>query len=321
MTRLRMILKLILLGAVVSLTATANAAGGTGHPLSFPAIASTSQVPPTKCVLHFDVITFEGAKGAMYETKTPFPPEALPASTRNFTEALIDKFLVNPARYADRFSEVKRENCSSTVGFFLTLSHPGNVHEVQELWYYTLTVGQKNGGKPFPIARLITSAAGEILYGNADKVSPYWSPGTITRSKDALSVDIVDYRDGERIDRFIYRLGDGSAESDDEWPKGSAQNTINTYTASLKAEDKRLNEVYKKLLSASYANIAHKEAREFLITAQRAWIKFRDANCAMDGELRGGVPAWKLAKSVMCSAGMTAQRRKELENLLEDCCE
>ncbi len=74
-----------------------------------------------------------------------------------------------------------------------------------------------------------------------------------------------------------------------------------------KKADKHLNQSYaaaKKTLDA--------EGAKLLLDAQRAWIKFRDTNCAVVADqARGGTLAPQLA--IGCAAGMTETRAKELD--------
>jgi uncharacterized protein YecT (DUF1311 family) len=60
-------------------------------------------------------------------------------------------------------------------------------------------------------------------------------------------------------------------------------------------QDARLNEIYKKLMS----KLPAKRKKE-LLEAQRAWIKFRDANCSFYHDPEGGTAAqcWLSAKLV-----------------------
>ena len=77
--------------------------------------------------------------------------------------------------------------------------------------------------------------------------------------------------------------------------------------ARYKEADKRLNQSYadaKKTLDASGAKL--------LLDAQRAWLKYRDANCAVAADMgRGGTIATMLATD--CLADMTEARAKELD--------
>lgn len=75
--------------------------------------------------------------------------------------------------------------------------------------------------------------------------------------------------------------------------------------------DRRLNQVYQQLtpkLSAS--------RRQQLVTAQQAWIRYRDASCNFErSEVEGGSMAPMVQAS--CLARLTEQRTKDLQQYLE----
>ena len=85
--------------------------------------------------------------------------------------------------------------------------------------------------------------------------------------------------------------------------------------------DARLNEVYKEalaLLASWDADLpqAERGGAEKLREAQRAWIPFRDAACAVEGwPMRGGSAEPLLVYG--CLAKLTEQRISDLEGLLE----
>ncbi len=71
--------------------------------------------------------------------------------------------------------------------------------------------------------------------------------------------------------------------------------------------DKRLNTAYKKLMHA-----LPKEEQTRLKKAQRAWIKFRDTECDLEGyEMRGGSFEYVLIGG--CLARLTKERANVLE--------
>lgn len=72
--------------------------------------------------------------------------------------------------------------------------------------------------------------------------------------------------------------------------------------------DARLNAAYKA------ANAASPERQKALQAAQRAWIKFRDANCEYYYDPDGGSAARIAANS--CMLTMTAERATELMRLV-----
>jgi uncharacterized protein YecT (DUF1311 family) len=81
--------------------------------------------------------------------------------------------------------------------------------------------------------------------------------------------------------------------------------------AELTRQDARLNENYKRLMSKLSA-----KRKEGLLEAQRAWIKFRDANCSFYYDPEGGSAAHLAGNG--CSLNSTADRATELRNLTND---
>ena len=73
-------------------------------------------------------------------------------------------------------------------------------------------------------------------------------------------------------------------------------------------QDKRLNAAYKQLGSQ-----VSPEQKKQLLTAQRLWIKYRDANCAFYYDPDGGSLA--RINAAGCDLEMTTQRANELEYL------
>lgn len=76
--------------------------------------------------------------------------------------------------------------------------------------------------------------------------------------------------------------------------------------------DRQLNQVYQQLLPKLPASRKQK-----LITAQQAWIKFRDSSCDFErSAFEGGSMAPMIYGS--CLATVTEQRTKDLQGYLED---
>jgi uncharacterized protein YecT (DUF1311 family) len=86
---------------------------------------------------------------------------------------------------------------------------------------------------------------------------------------------------------------------------------IDCMSAERARQDARLNENYKRLMS----KLSAKRKKE-LLEAQRAWIKFRDANCSFYHDPEGGTAA--LLARHDCFLQSTADRAKELRNLTPD---
>lgn len=85
--------------------------------------------------------------------------------------------------------------------------------------------------------------------------------------------------------------------------------------------DKDLNAAYQKLRKQlaerdKTADASSKGATDALVTSQRAWVAFRDANCALAGfQARGGTMEPMLIAS--CLADMSSKRAEELKALTD----
>jgi uncharacterized protein YecT (DUF1311 family) len=80
--------------------------------------------------------------------------------------------------------------------------------------------------------------------------------------------------------------------------------------AETRRQDKRLNDVYKKLMSK-----LNPERKKQLLEAQRLWLKFTEANCSFYLDPDGGTAA-RLSASE-CPMVARARRATELELFLE----
>jgi len=83
--------------------------------------------------------------------------------------------------------------------------------------------------------------------------------------------------------------------------------------AEFEKADKELNEVYQKVLKSMEDDIA----KQKLIAAQKAWIKFRDAQAEVDADSeRGG----SLANQILAESEteMTKARTAQLKKYLAD---
>jgi uncharacterized protein YecT (DUF1311 family) len=86
---------------------------------------------------------------------------------------------------------------------------------------------------------------------------------------------------------------------------------IDCIGAETKRQDVRLNENYRRLLS----KVSLHRKRE-LLEAQRAWMRFRDANCRFYYDPEGGSLSRVIAAECILSA--TADRAKELKQLINE---
>ena len=91
---------------------------------------------------------------------------------------------------------------------------------------------------------------------------------------------------------------------------GVTQHMVECIDAETKRQDARLNKAYKALLAD-----LNPERKKQLLEAQRAWLKFRDTNCAFYFDPEGGTIA--RVQAVDCMMTMTASRAKELENFTQ----
>lgn len=95
--------------------------------------------------------------------------------------------------------------------------------------------------------------------------------------------------------------------------EGNTQQMLACVKNDLAREDKRLNEVYRKLTAALKED---EKATNLLRDAQRKWIAFRDAHCTFEAdEMRGGTLEPVLLTD--CLAIATGERAKFLEELLQ----
>ena len=85
---------------------------------------------------------------------------------------------------------------------------------------------------------------------------------------------------------------------------------LDCIVAEAERQDKRLNDVYKKLM-----NELKPERKKELQEAQRLWIKYTEENCNFYLDPDGGTAA-RLAASE-CPVLAKAARAKELENFIQ----
>jgi uncharacterized protein YecT (DUF1311 family) len=96
-------------------------------------------------------------------------------------------------------------------------------------------------------------------------------------------------------------------------PTATTVDMVECAKAGLAAADRRLNDAYQKLMKQQDRD---EKGRNLLREAQRKWIPFRDAQCALEeDEYRGGTLAPVLYGD--CQARLTAERAKMLEEMLQ----
>jgi len=89
---------------------------------------------------------------------------------------------------------------------------------------------------------------------------------------------------------------------------GNTAGMTDCISAETARQDARLNENYKRLMSKLSA-----KRKNTLQAAQRAWVRFRDANCSFYSDPEGGTAA--LLDGRDCFLQATANRATELKNL------
>ena len=86
----------------------------------------------------------------------------------------------------------------------------------------------------------------------------------------------------------------------------------------LEKLDKELNLIWKKALAkvpaAGKTDDLRKERAQF-ITAQKAWLQYRENHCAVMGGLQGGSNQWVTIFAQNCDIGMTQERIKFLKEV------
>ena len=91
--------------------------------------------------------------------------------------------------------------------------------------------------------------------------------------------------------------------------QGITMAMLNCGSKELKYQDKKLNNTYKKLKKS----LSKKRQKE-LLSAQRLWIKYKDANCAFYNDPNGGTMHKLFAQE--CFMDATRSRADELKSML-----
>jgi len=121
-------------------------------------------------------------------------------------------------------------------------------------------------------------------------------------------------------------IGQGSAACMEAEPGGySTQGLMFCVLAETEAWDRLLNAEYMRARVAAQALDAAESARfpefatraESLLAAQRAWIAFRDADCAL-ARAEGGAGTVRMTFASSCRLQMTAERTIDLKFLFAE---
>ena len=91
---------------------------------------------------------------------------------------------------------------------------------------------------------------------------------------------------------------------------GVTVNMLNCMGSEIEQQDARLNQSYKAAMQA-----LEQGQQTQLRDAQRLWVKFRDADCALLGSLTGGTV--DSVNHASCFLDMTKKRAEDLASLAE----
>ena len=84
------------------------------------------------------------------------------------------------------------------------------------------------------------------------------------------------------------------------------------YSKAYKQSDTELNAVYRQITARLKDDPA---AAKLLVTAQKAWVAFRDAECSFSTSASAGGSAYPMMQSI-CLDGLTVSRVKDLKSYL-----
>ncbi|CAM2154508.1 Lysozyme inhibitor LprI N-terminal domain-containing protein [Pararobbsia alpina] len=78
--------------------------------------------------------------------------------------------------------------------------------------------------------------------------------------------------------------------------------------------DAKLNDAYRSALNLLSTDDKHAQAKSALIASQRAWLKFRDADCKVQNTLFEQGPS-REAMTESCMTDLTEERTDELQQI------
>ncbi|GGE40416.1 hypothetical protein GCM10007276_17190 [Agaricicola taiwanensis] len=105
----------------------------------------------------------------------------------------------------------------------------------------------------------------------------------------------------------------GFAHAQDKCAKALDQASMNACAAAaFKASDVKLNDLYKQIRQRLQGQA---EAAKGLVSAQRAWVAFRDAECSFASSAVEGGSVYPMTNA-MCRDGLTQQRIADFERYL-----
>jgi uncharacterized protein YecT (DUF1311 family) len=131
----------------------------------------------------------------------------------------------------------------------------------------------------------------------------------ISRVTKVMVVCLVVLWNGQLFAATDDDLSKEYSECIDKASRGAMAEMFECNGEELDRQDARLNDAYKKLMSKQ-----SRGQKKALVEAQRAWLKFRKANCDFYNDPDGG--SVDRFSSSACLVNMTASRARELKNLL-----
>ena len=107
---------------------------------------------------------------------------------------------------------------------------------------------------------------------------------------------------------YTYMLQSPCAES-------SAISQAECTSKKLGASDKKLNLVYRQLLKKLPEESRDAASKSDLISAQRAWLKYRDLDCHFRSATTGANSTWQAVHGMSCAIKFNEERIKTLKGL------
>ena len=132
----------------------------------------------------------------------------------------------------------------------------------------------------------------------------------ISRATKVMIICLAVLWNGQLLAETDEGLSKEYSDCMDKVKNGTTADMLQCGGEELDRQDARLNDAYKKLMSKLSS-----DRKKALLKAQRAWVRFREANCDYWYDPQGGTAARLNASG--CSLTMTAARAKELEGMLE----
>ena len=96
---------------------------------------------------------------------------------------------------------------------------------------------------------------------------------------------------------------------------GSAILEAQCSSEKLAVSDKKLTSVYNQLLKKLPKRSVGAANKSQLISAQRAWLKYRDLDCSFHGASTGANYTWQAVHGINCQIEFNEERIKTLKEL------